>query len=136
MAAAIHQLQNAANSERRSRTRFPVVVDLRYTLPNYNRQKQSGSGQTVNISSGGVLFLASEPQTLRGRLKLSITWPVDLHPGVGLKLVATGRVVRTDGAYVAVEFIRHDFHTRSLTSAGKESRTYANVPFPSRAAAS
>jgi hypothetical protein len=123
MSTAARRMEQAEGSERRSRTRFPVITDLRYSGSSRARRVYTGCGRTVNISSGGLLFQSSDPPPLGERLKLAVLWPVDLHPQVGLKLVATGRVVRKNGFYVAVEFLRHEFHTRSLKPAISETRT-------------
>jgi hypothetical protein len=71
-----------------------------------------GVGRTVNISSGGVLFTASNPLNPGRRLELSISWPAQLDGKCGLKLVAKGRVVRCEGTAVAVEVEKYEFRTQ------------------------
>jgi hypothetical protein len=80
------------------------------------RERQNGAkvcgGKTVNISSTGVLFWAQEPVKRGKRLGLSISWPAQLDGECELKLVVTGRVVRCEGALVAIEIERYEFRTQ------------------------
>jgi hypothetical protein len=103
---------SADASERRASDRFPIVRDVRYKLPSSNRSPLAGTGQTINISSNGVLFSAQEPMVPGKRLELSISWPAQLDGKCGLKLVARGRVVRCRGTAVAIEIEKYEFRTQ------------------------
>jgi hypothetical protein len=59
-----------------------------------------GSGQTRNISSGGVLFEVAEWQPWQpfsGCIELMVSWPCLLNGVRALKLMMKGRVGRSDG---------------------------------------
>jgi hypothetical protein len=78
--------------------------------------EESGSGKTVNISSGGVLVATDRVLSPGSRVEIEMDWPVKLDGGVSLKLVISGRVVRSnadDVALAGVKILRHAFHTVS-----------------------
>lgn len=97
--------------ERRGSTRFPIETAVRYRR-RYRKQVSEGQGVTVNISSSGVLFTTSQPLTPGLRVKLAISWPVQLDGRHALKLVVDARVVRCLHDRAAVEIERYGFHTQ------------------------
>jgi hypothetical protein len=97
--------------ERRKHTRYPVKLNVSYRFTDTDRVRV-GVGQTVNISSRGILLTTSEVQPIGARIELTIRWPVGLD-GVDLNFVVHGRVARSDGSGTAVEFARYEFRTRS-----------------------
>ncbi len=99
--------------ERRGNERFPIVRDVRYKLASLRGIPDSGVGKTVNVSSGGVLFIAPKPLAPGKRIELSISWPAQLDGKCALKLVACGRIRRCQGSEVAVEIEHHEFRTQS-----------------------
>jgi len=97
--------------ERRSKVRFPVQLNVRYrTLIG---PQLSGAGQTLNMSSGGLL-IASDRQFVRAgtRLQLTIEWPLLLQGMTPLQLSAACQVVRCQDALFAVRMERYQFRTR------------------------
>ncbi len=102
-------------TERRSRSRFPIMAAVRYKVTSPCCVHKSGIGYTVDVSSRGVLFIAPEPLAPGEEIELCINWPVRLDHKVALKLVSRGRVVRCEGSNVAVEFMYHEFRTRTST---------------------
>ncbi len=98
--------------ERRSHQRFPLALALEYRL--LGKSERWGSGQTCNISSAGVLFEVAEWQPFTGSIELLVSWPCLLDGACALKLVMKGRVVRSDGAAVAMAFTQHEFRTAGL----------------------
>jgi hypothetical protein len=64
------------------------------------------------MSSSGLSFTADTPLSIGQRLHMSIDWPVLLDGGVQLQLVASGVVVRSGGAVIAMRIERHEFKTR------------------------
>jgi hypothetical protein len=97
-------------------TRFPIVREVRYKVMNSKGAVEIGTGETINISSKGVLFNAHVPLPSGKRIELSINWPAQLDGKCGLKLVARGRIVRCEGTNVALEIEKYEFRTagRSL----------------------
>jgi hypothetical protein len=101
--------------ERRSRQRFPLALALEYRL--LGKRECRGSGQTCNISSAGVLFEVADRQAFSGLIELLVSWPVLLNGACALKLVMKGRVVRSEGAAVAMASTTHEFRTAGVGTA-------------------
>ena len=99
--------------DRRETNRFPVREEVRYRLLQSKAIQLAGAGKTVDISSGGILFTTSEPLPTGRLVEISVNWPARLDGTCPLQLVATGRIVRADGAKAAVRIERYEFRTRS-----------------------
>ncbi|HTR34565.1 MAG TPA: PilZ domain-containing protein [Bryobacteraceae bacterium] len=99
------------SGERRSKVRFPVQLSVRYrTLAG---PWSWGSGQTVNISSSGLLILGEKAMALAGKqLQVLVDWPLLLHGMTPIQLSATCEVVRCQQAMFAVKLVRYQFRTR------------------------
>ena len=99
--------------DRRAADRFPIEREVRYKILNRKSADEMGMGKTINMSSNGVLF-STEQYLLPGkRLELSISWPAQLDAKVSLKLVARGRVVRSDDKRAAIEIHQYEFRTQA-----------------------
>jgi len=102
--------------DQRSRGRYPIALELHYKILRGGRVERTGSGRTLNISSGGVLFEADNPLPARGAVELAMKWPFLLNGLCGLKLVMRGRIVRCDAnakaAAVCAE--SHEFRTAGM----------------------
>jgi hypothetical protein len=120
MLAALQQFPTTSRStpDRRSNDRFPIIREVRYKVMNSKGSVEVGTGETINISSTGVLFKAEKPLPPGKRLELSISWPAQLDGKCGLKLVARGRIVRCQGTNIALEIDKYEFRTagRGLTA--------------------
>src|SRR4051794_3748725 len=99
--------------ERRGTNRFPVVQEVRYRLLQARSDKLSGSGITLNMGSGGILFTTEEKLGLGRTIELSVSWPARLDGTCPLQFVATGRVVRSESNQAAVRIEKYEFKTRS-----------------------
>jgi len=73
----------------------------------------SGSGTTLNIGSGGILFTTEDRLPVGRTVELSVNWPARLDGTCPLQFVATGRVVRSEQNRAAVRIERYEFKTRS-----------------------
>jgi c-di-GMP-binding flagellar brake protein YcgR len=100
--------------ERRKSERFPIHLDLQYRAVNRIADTSEGVGRILDISSGGVLFSAQEQIGNGLPLEVSVCWPARLDGNCPLKLVAVGRVVRSEGCRTALRFERYEFRTRRL----------------------
>ena len=99
--------------ERRASQRFPIERNVRYRVVGV---EESGSGKTLNISSGGLLVAIDRLLSPGSGIEMEIGWPVKLDDGVSIKLVVSGRVVRSkedNVALVGVKILRFAFHTVS-----------------------
>ena len=99
-------------SERRSADRFPISREVHYKVLSKRGGPEAGGGQTVNISSNGVLFTTEHYLIPGRRLELSISWPAQLNDKCQLKLVARGRIVRCEEGRAAMEILQYEFRTR------------------------
>jgi hypothetical protein len=101
--------------ERRAKRRFLIEQEVRYKMLYGQRIAETGSGKTVNISSGGIWFTTEALLTSGMPIELSMTWPVLLNDSCPMKLMIYGCVVRSNerGAAVAIE--RYEFRTTGRT---------------------
>jgi hypothetical protein len=95
--------------ERRSKTRFPVQLKVRFRTVGHT--VINGIGQTVNISSRGLLIAALQDMRAGLRLKMNMEWPFLLNGEVPMQLIMIGKVVRSLRSTFAVSFIEYQFRT-------------------------
>src|SRR5215472_10382290 len=100
--------------ERRTDRRYDINLNVRWKLIRRRRVLESGTGKTVDVSSGGLLIEIDRELPSGLNIELSIAWPVLLHDVAPLQLVVAGRVVRTTGQRVGVRMIQHEFRTVSM----------------------
>src|ERR1019366_1167826 len=105
------RLPKAAGPDRRASVRFPLTLDIRYSVSHGRAPLETGSGQIIDLSSSGLRFAAREPLEPGLKLDVAIIWPVLLDEHVQLQLVATGVVVWSSGTETALRIQRHDFRT-------------------------
>jgi hypothetical protein len=105
-------------TDRRSSDRFPIERKVRFKiLSNRKHPDELGAGQTVNMSSTGLLF-TSDLVLMPGRkMEVSISWPAQLNSKTPLQLVTRGTVVRSEDSTIALEIQKHEFHTQSASAA-------------------
>ena len=104
-------IEKQGNSERRSSDRFPIERELRFKMLSKRLGDEAGSGTTLNMSSGGVLFNSDKALIPGKRVEMAISWPAQLDEKCALKLVARGRIVRSEGGRTAVEIQQYEFKT-------------------------
>jgi hypothetical protein len=102
---------DAIGGDRRQDRRYQLQLELKWKLIRRRRVLDTGTGQTVDISSGGFLFDAGRHLPDGLNVELSVAWPVLLHNVAPIQLVATGKVVRANGRHVAIQIIQHEFRT-------------------------
>jgi hypothetical protein len=100
-----------AGDERRASDRLPVVLYVRYQVLGEKSPGLVGSGETLNMSSNGVLFTTKSALPAGAFLELVVSWPARLN-GVQMELVLLGRLVRTEETQAAISILRYDFRTR------------------------
>lgn len=101
----------AGRSDRRRTDRFPLSCELVYRMSGKRLAHEQGSGTTIDMSSGGILFRCDRQLLPGKRIEMAISWPAQLDNRCGLKLIARGRVVRTDGMQAAVAIQQYEFRT-------------------------
>jgi hypothetical protein len=103
--------------ERRGTSRFPLREEITYRLVSARGAPLTGTGKTLNIGSGGILFTTEERLPMGHMVELSVAWPARLGGTCPLKMVARGRVVRSEPTKAAVRIERYEFRTRGVSAA-------------------
>jgi hypothetical protein len=101
-------------ADRRDRRRYDIDLSLQYKVLRQYQVCQSGAGKTVNLSSDGIAVAIDDVLSPGSAIELAIAWPVLLNQTCALKLVVTGKVVRSSGAMTAVRIERHEFRTQGV----------------------
>jgi len=116
----VTELELATSSlmaDRRACSRYPLELQMQYKLIRGRHTIYAGDSRTCNISSGGILFFATGEFFAPGTVaELSIAWPVLLNSTVPMKLLAFGKVVRSDARGTAVAVLRYEFRTQGVRS--------------------
>ena len=99
--------------DRRGADRFPIEREVRFKILNRKVADEAGFGKTINMSSNGVLFTTDRHLLPGKRLEVSISWPAQLNSRIALKLVARGRVVRSEEDRAAIEIHQYEFRTQA-----------------------
>ena len=90
-----------------------IQREVHYRVLSKRDGETAAAGKTVNISSSGVLFTTDHMLLPGRRLELAINWPAQLDNKCALKLVARGRVVRSDERRAAIEIHQYEFRTQA-----------------------
>jgi hypothetical protein len=98
-------------SDRRSDRRYDMTLNLRWKVIRGRRILDAGTGTTLNLSTGGILFETDRQLPTGLNVELAISWPVLLHNVAPMQLVVTGRIVRVSGRHTAIRMIKHEFRT-------------------------
>lgn len=103
--------------DRRSRRRYAFDLPLEYRVASGRHLFLAGKGRTLDISSKGIAICIDDVLAPRTTVELSIHWPALLNDSCALKLVVTGKVIRSDGHITAIRMDHHEFRTRALHEA-------------------
>jgi PilZ domain len=115
-----------ALGDRRLTRRYPIAADIEFTAIGADGVALQGSGRTVNLSTGGVLFESDRILPVGIRIELVICWPARLNDAVALNLCVSGRVARSNGNSHAIRIREHEFCLRGrYRPAGLRFRTPA-----------
>ena len=95
--------------DQRLHPRYPIRLDLQYGLLNQGPVNRTGSGRTLNISTGGIFFETKDFLPVGGLIALVMRWPILLDGACQLNLFLQGRIVRRDAIGTAVKMTRHKF---------------------------
>jgi hypothetical protein len=105
--------------ERRMKSRYPLELNVRYQILGAGGAA-TGSGQTINISSSGMLLACASSIAEGTRLKAFVEWPSLLNGTTPLQLIMVGTVVRRTPIGVSMVFESYQFRTMGRAR-------YANV---------
>jgi hypothetical protein len=127
MSAFDRTSEAAIAGERRSDRRYSLLLDLRWKLIRRRKVLDTGTGRTLDLSSGGILFDAGRPLPPGLNVDLSISWPALLYNVAPMQLSISGKVIRAEGTHAAVRITQHEFRT-SGTPIDRNSLTSTQVP--------
>src|ERR1022692_2675732 len=108
---------DAINGDRRLDRRYHLQLELKWKLIRRRRILDTGTGRTMDVSSGGICFDAGRSLPEGLNVELSISWPVLLRNLAPMQLVAIGKIVRCNGRRVAMQTVQHEFRTAGIASA-------------------
>jgi len=120
----VEQMDRIAG-ERRQDRRYDIHLEVRWKLIRRKRVLDSGTGYSVDLSSGGILIEADRPLPTGLNLELSLAWPVMLHNVAPMQLIISGKIVRSHGRRIAVQMVQHEFRTAGSPA---ESRNVSAMP--------
>src|SRR5579872_5779459 len=110
------RVQKNGDRERRTKRRFQIEQEVRYKMLYGQRIAETGTGKTMNISSGGVWFSTENLLTAGMPVELSMNWPVLLNDSCPMKLMIYGCVIRSNDKGAAVAIERYEFRTQGSRS--------------------
>jgi hypothetical protein len=97
-------------NERRVKSRYPLELNVRYQTMGA-AGPGTGAGQTLNISSSGMLLACASNIPEGTRLKLFVEWPSLLNGTTPLQLITVGTVVRCTQIGMSIVFDSYQFRT-------------------------
>jgi hypothetical protein len=100
--------------ERRVKSRYPLELNVRYQTMG-TAGPVAGVGQTVNMSSSGMLMACTKSIPEGTRLKMFVEWPSLLNGTTPLQLITVGTVVRCTQTGFSIVFESYQFRTMSRT---------------------
>jgi PilZ domain len=106
------------DNERRVKSRYPLELNVRYQTMGA-AGPGAGVGQTLNISSSGMLLACASNIPEGTRLKLFVEWPSLLNGTTPLQLITVGTVVRCTQIGISIAFDSYQFRTMSRTRYAK-----------------
>ena len=127
---------DAIGGDRRQDRRYELQLDVKWKLIRRRRVLDTGTGQTIDMSSGGILFDAGRHLPEGLNVELSITWPVLLHNVAPMQLMAAGRIVRSVGRRIAIQTAQHEFRTVGISAEQRSNGVNAKRNPPVLASAS
>jgi hypothetical protein len=116
------------HGDRRFDRRYEIALELRWKLVRRRKVLESGTGATVDLSSGGIMFEAGRQLPVGLNVELSISWPALLHNVAPMQLVVCGRIVRTHGSLTAIHMNQHEFRTAGANGDHRSTTLAARAP--------
>jgi hypothetical protein len=111
------QEMESISGERRRDKRYGMQLQLRWKLIRRRRLIDTGTGCTVNMSSGGLRFEGGREMPAGLNVELAISWPVLLLNVAPMQLFITGRILRSGDGWAAIRTVTHEFRTFSTGGA-------------------
>jgi hypothetical protein len=114
--------------DRRQDRRYQLQLECKWKLIRRRKVLDTGIGRTVDVSSGGLLFDAGRHLPEGLNVELSIAWPVLLHNVAPMQLVASGKIVRSNGRHAAIQTVAHEFRTTGIPADQRQTPNGSHDP--------
>jgi hypothetical protein len=101
--------RDAPRVERRTAKRYLLDLDLTYSVLFRGKSVDSGFGRTVDWSSAGLQFIGERPIGLGRKLEIAVRWPLTIDDGAPIKVVISGKTVRTKERMTVVRIDGYEF---------------------------
>jgi hypothetical protein len=105
-------LNRTLASQRRGAKRYDISLSLRYAVRRRGHEPLTGTGQSVNVSSSGLLFRSDGRPASGDSMIVALEWPAPGTTAEPIFLVLSGHVVRTQGRSAALEISRNELLRR------------------------
>ena len=106
--------------ERRSTQRYSVALELRYRSIRGQDSVDTGTGISINLSAGGILFRTQSDLRIGEVIEISLPWPAWRPEGIpAINLYILGQTLRTEGNCVAVRIWKHFYRPAPPTDTGE-----------------
>ena len=113
------------SGDRRFNRRYRIALELRWTVFARGKVLVSGTGTTIDLSSGGILFQTGTQLPVGKKAILSVSWPVLLDNSRPIQLVVSGVIVRTGVNRSVLRTIQHEFRTAAVAPSSLSASTGA-----------
>jgi hypothetical protein len=107
--AAQQESQAFKGKSRRASNRYAVRTPCRYRISDQELSSDWKSGETLDMSAGGILITTHEAVPVTSELELEIEWLGLYHGKPKVCLFVVGCVVRNDDRGMAVRILRYEF---------------------------
>lgn len=94
---------------RRAAKRYGLDLHFEYLVFGRAGSVQEGWGQTLNMSSGGLLVASDQPICKGRTIEITVQLPAQFKDAAGPRLVVLGHVLRSDATRSAIRILRHGF---------------------------
>src|ERR1700684_222932 len=112
----VQQIESIGGERRRGQ-RYGMQLQLRWKLVRRRRTIDTGTGCTVNMSSGGIRFEAGREMPAGLNVELAISWPILLLNVAPMQLFITGRILRSGEGWAAIRTVPHELRTSAAGGA-------------------
>jgi len=112
--------------ERRERKRYPLELEVRFTVRPRGQPETAGRGRSLDISSSGLGLRSTTKMTSGDYVFVTVAWPISSAEGLPLQLAISGRVVWSDRSTAGLSFTWHRFISGSPPS-GRASEDLPSV---------
>ena len=106
------ELVTGISGDRRARRRYPLSLEVAYKVLRKYQVCQTGTGRTIDMSGNGISFETEEGLEEGCSVELAIAWPVLLNKTCLLRLIVTGKIVRSGPGQAAMRVQGYEFRTK------------------------